>query len=813
MPRWQDAQRKTAKLCDKGYGLLFHWRKPEVETDSQYEEGIMLSLKVNREKWIALIVAAAMLLMAPLQSRAGAGGNARAAEKGKYVSEVYTAYGKDEAAAKKVLEDKGYSPVDGSLNLKGKTYVMLGYKTTDDKAKAVKDLALMNSRGGYSVGDYENMLKEKKNDIAAYLTGVMDMVKEYRVNYAKKDPKAIMVHETLNNFIDDDSGKRMGDLLLGDTLQDKVGIKSSVEDKNKEKLPDLVTIFMQGNAMNLNTIVTELGMATGKTGESTVDEFADKTTDDLKKEIEKKNPDMSEAKQEQQLKGRYDDAARLLAAEAKLMAKELKEYEKSGLKLENADAEDIKKKMGEAKDVETAKDVKRMNDNLDWASTAVFYEALKNYEGGQFKKGELLQFILDSEDNDDPERFYPLVASLTKGEKFAKTKLSLKAMLLGDMPDEKDMKEAVKEEKKNIKKMDDISVYNGVDRDIYLTDGTVALTDEAKRKKADALAVDQYSKQFWDDITFAAAASWSFTAVSLVGYLNNKNVLSDYAEAIEEMLMRFEGKLRVNFHVTKEIGTVNKLIRQYGSVEKAFRENVKTVTIDDDALDILGNKSVDDFFSNDYKRAVHLDRKLRTASIFKYATIALALISAGLTVAALIYKSEADLPPVPKYMVDSKEGKDGKNRTINYIAAGSNGLTAFKAEKKNKGPYADTKAYEGSQWLTIYQTKDGSAGKPIAPDFLVKENKKITGDYELPLHIIGEKGATNLINDEYMNYSKFEKLKNKDKAVYVFFKTQEDQGFASAFSGGMIAIIAICGVAVIALIAALVRRSKKNSVN
>ena len=771
----------------------------------------MLSVKMNREKWIAIVVAVAMLMMAPLQSWAGAGSTAGAAEKGKYVADVYTAYGKNEAAARKVLEDGGYTPVKGNLNNTGRTYVMLGYRTTDDKAKAIKDLALMNSSGGYSVGDYENMLKEKKNEIAAYLKGVMDMVKEYRANYAKKDPQAILVHETLNNFIEDDSGKKMGDLLLEDTLQDKVGIEASVTAENKEKLPDLVTIFMQGNAMNLSTIVTDLGMATGKAGESTVDEFADKTTEDLKNEIEKKNPEMSKAKQEQQLKGRYDDAARLLVAEAKQMAKELKEYEKSETNLEKADAKDIKEKMGEAKEIETAEDVKKMNENLDWASTAALYEALKNYEGGQFKKGELLQFIMDSEKNDDPERFYPLVASLTKGEKFAKAKLSLKVMLLGDMADEKDMKEAVKKEKKDIQKMADTSVYNGVDRDIYLTDGGVALTDEAKRKKAAALGVDQSSKSFYDNLIFATAISWTITGVTLIGYLNNKNVLSDYETAIEDMLMRFEGKLRVNFQGAKELGSIKKLIREYGSVEKAFRANVKTVTINEDALDMLGGKSIDDFFSTDYKRAVHLDRKLRIASFCKYATIALALISTGVTIAAMLYKNEADLPPVPKYMVDSKEGKDGKNRTINYIAAGSNGLTAFKAEKKNKGPFADTKAYEGSQWLTIYQTKDSSAGKPIAPDFLVKENKKITGDYETPLHIIGEKGASNLISDEYMNYSKYEKLRYKDSAVYVFFKIGEDQGFASAFSGGRLAIIAIAAVAVIALIAALVRRSKKNS--
>ena len=764
----------------------------------------MMSKTMTREKWIAVIVAAAMLMMAPLQSWAGAGGTAKAAEKGKYVSEVYTAYGKEEAAAKKVLEDGGYTPIDGSLNAKGKTYVMLGYKTTNDKAEAIKDLALMNSKGGYSVGDYENMLKEKKNEIAAYLKGVMDMVKEYRANYAKKDPQAILVHDTLNNFIEDDSGKKMGDLLLEDTLQDKVGIEASVTDENKEKLPDLVTIFMQGDAMNLSTIVTDLGMATGKPGESMVDEFADTTNEELKEEIEKKNPDMSEAKQEQQLKGRYDAAAKILVAEAQQMAKELKEYEKSGMNLEKADAEEIKENLGDPEKTETAEDIKKMNENVDWAATAALYEALKNYEGGQFKKGELLQFILDTEENDDPERFYPLVASLTKGERFAKVKLSLKAMLLGDMADEKDMKETVNEERKDVQKIADVSVYNGVDRDIYLTDGSVALTDEAKRKNAAALGVDQNSKPFWDAYTIAATSAWALTGIALIANLKHASNI----KYIDEVLDYWETKIdTVTSHVVDFGGSAKKLASKYGSVEKALKDQIKTISSEGR----MSAEELEELFAPEYRRAKIVDSKLRMASFLKYATIALALVSAGLTVAALLNNDEADLPPVPKYMVDSKEGKDGKRYTINYLAAGSNGLTAFKAEKKNKGPFADTKAYEGYQWLTVYQTKDEAAGRPITPDFVVQEGKKVPSGYDAPLHIIGEKGATNLISAEYMNYSKYEKIKNKGNSVYVFYKTANDEGTASAFSGGMIAIIVMAGVAVIALIAVLVRRSKKNA--
>ena len=84
---------------------------------------------------------------------------AAAANTGKYVSEVYVAYGKDAEDAKKTLEDKGFTPVEGNLNDGGKTYAMMGYKTTDDIRESITDLAVMNMRGDYSVEEYKTQLK------------------------------------------------------------------------------------------------------------------------------------------------------------------------------------------------------------------------------------------------------------------------------------------------------------------------------------------------------------------------------------------------------------------------------------------------------------------------------------------------------------------------------------------------------------------------------------------------------------------------------------------------------------------------------
>ena len=58
----------------------------------------------------AFILVLTMAMLLPVQTAASA-------TVGKYVSELYVAYGKDADAAKKTLSDKGYTPVDGNLIL------------------------------------------------------------------------------------------------------------------------------------------------------------------------------------------------------------------------------------------------------------------------------------------------------------------------------------------------------------------------------------------------------------------------------------------------------------------------------------------------------------------------------------------------------------------------------------------------------------------------------------------------------------------------------------------------------------------------
>ena len=108
----------------------------------------------------ALVLTLTIIMLLPLQTAAAAENN------GKYVSEVYVAYGKDADEAKKTLSDKGFTPVEGNLNDGGKTYAMMGYKTTDDIRESITDLAVMNMRGDYSVEDYKKLLKGQKATIS-----------------------------------------------------------------------------------------------------------------------------------------------------------------------------------------------------------------------------------------------------------------------------------------------------------------------------------------------------------------------------------------------------------------------------------------------------------------------------------------------------------------------------------------------------------------------------------------------------------------------------------------------------------------------
>ena len=756
------------------------------------------SNKVSAKKVIALLVAAIMLVMVPAQSMAASGG--------KYVSDVYIMYAKNPSDAEKQLKSKGYTPVLADLNLAAKTSAMMGFKTTNDKSKALRDISLMNSKGGYSVGDYGNLLKTKKKEIANFVKGFMDAVKEFRYNHdVKKNKRALLAHELLNKYYDSDSGKKMGDLLLGDTLQDKVGVDESIDYDNKGKDPDLVTIIMQASPIALNSIFEILGMAVDSNEKSWMQRYSEKDYGDLFGEAQKKYPDLKGGYLQDKVKGMVHVDSVLLYEGAQKLAPKFKEYEKSKLKIAEADGKDLTEKFGEA-GTENLNALDNLKEMKNFIEVGELYESIKNHSGKKLKKGKMLELFTKEYANNQvggpPEFFYVMAYALSKGQKALLPVVSLEDMLRYSFMDEEGWTKEFSDKENKFSNIEKADIYEGVDRDIFLTDGTVALTDEAKRKKASALEPSLDNEGIRHILAVAASISWGITGATFA--------YAKFAQSRFKTASRYWRKLWKN-------DTFNDLYKRFGSAEKvaAHVTDIKNGYVE---LTSSGAPLEGGLFTTAakdekaFQMGRHYDFYKPLQNVLKYATIALAVISAGTTIAALVSDESVDLPPVPKYIVDAKE-KGDKTKTITYQAANSNGAEYFKKGKKDtyQKTFGDTKAYEGKQWLVVYTSSDKEAGKPVVADIVAKKDSNIPSGYTGSLNIIGEKGATNLVNKLYTNLSRANEFITRKNKVYVFYKTRDDSGIATIFSNGTTMMTVFGGLMVLVFIALMIRRSRKEN--
>ena len=135
-----------------------------------------------------LLVLAMMLVTSAVAVSAEAETNS-----GKYVKEVFIAYGEKKEDAEKWLRDHGWEPLF-DLN-EGKTseaagfknaVAVLGIRRTNDPKEAITDMAVMNmgtnDQRGYSFDDYESLVAQKKTDIDEFIKTFIPALQEYRDN-------------------------------------------------------------------------------------------------------------------------------------------------------------------------------------------------------------------------------------------------------------------------------------------------------------------------------------------------------------------------------------------------------------------------------------------------------------------------------------------------------------------------------------------------------------------------------------------------------------------------------------------------------
>lgn len=458
-------------------------------------------------------------------------------------------------------------------------------------------------------------------------------------------------------------------------------------------------------------------------------------------------------------------------------------YENGDIDAQSASEEDIEKHFSASDGGSDIDQVKAKMEMTDFGETASLYVALKEYEGGSFKKGELLDFF--KRDDIDAEELYPMAAALSDGQKAGLSFVSLNELLRYSFIDDEAWKKGFDNTESSIAQISEMSVYDGVDRDVFKDDGSVAMTDEAMRSE-NAKSLEESKESKWSAIASASAISWVCTAVSLASFIGFSKLASYFDQ--------FKG---MNIYVRTE-----KILLPEDQWKVIF-------TDPETGEQLIVTQTLEDIYKTD-PGAVYTKY---IANFFKFATIVLAVASAVMTVIALLKTDDTEQLPIPEYMVDSKSQGDEPD-LVTYKAVQCNREEYFGSDyKKQKGNCADLLCDEGKQWLALYAAKDKINGYPLTTDIIVQKSKDAPQGYEDEISIIGELGAVNLASKAFRNYSSFSQVWQNiisDYSVYVFYKTDpyafpagepvddaaeaESNGKASNFSPGTASIFGCIGL-------------------
>ena len=226
---------------------------------------------------------------------------------GKYVKDVFIAYGEKKEDADKWLKEHNWESI-ADLN-DGKTSEALGYhkavavlgiQRTDDPDEAITDMAIMNMTGGYSFDKYDDLVEEKKAQITEFINTFIPAMEEYRKNYngqgsegGKK--RAQMAHDLLNKFYDgdpngedaiNDTGKPLGDLFLNKT-KTEIGddAYNALSADEKSNTADLQQIILESSGPAVLMIQQSLALATDTAETSWLDRLSGLSGDGLVEHI------------------------------------------------------------------------------------------------------------------------------------------------------------------------------------------------------------------------------------------------------------------------------------------------------------------------------------------------------------------------------------------------------------------------------------------------------------------------------------------------------------------------------------------------
>ena len=803
-------------------------------------------MKMNWIKRVLSIMLTGALTVCMASAAAPAAGAHAEEGDGKYVSEVFIAYGEDEEEATEWLTKHGWEPVKGNFNAGKASFfddnavqdqdvaAVMGIHRTGNKEDAVTDMAVMNMTGGYSIPDYESLVEEKKTEIDEFINSFWPVIREYRANYNNEGSelgkkRADLAYSILNKFTDggadeeapkNDTGMKLGDLFLADTLQE-----------GNKKGGDLQQLILEssGPAMTACEVLLVLGSDAG--AETWLERASGLTGEALAENLPKYAPeaegqDVAASAAAQFLGQHFGDSAAILAGQWSDIHEQMLRFEtyndENGLWPEDGeDAEAYETRVKKFFEDLKASDPDNYEETQSrYYGDSVLYENL--YEIPYIGEwGETLGDFFNPADGNDygtEESFLPMAAALSKGQRAAIDLVSLNTLLMIGFPNEESLDQAVPDIEGILKGAEGMSIYTGINRGAFR--GGVAITSEALMTQNSGKG--QAFDKLWDNTGIVAITSYVAAAIG---------ALTLTAGAVMAV---------------KGVETI-KVAPALSATE--MRSTELQIQYADQMIKRLSDKNMDTSFWVGEKaryqeqiaeKTYTKTTRMGVAGRWMMGVGGAILIGAAIVKGIQLYKYyQRKMKPIPRMIVDESDivtyltdedgkplldenGNQKKNidfKTYEYYSAvkcnrpdvgeigdWQDGVKQYKSH--NCYDIADLNADMGQEWLALYTVKSADKGDPILADTLTLKygkNKDLPEGCTTGAHLFTYKNVLDL-GDTAWAYN------NKKNGIRLYWG--EDKGAfavttASAFGAGQLALAAIGGLILGILGTTIAFRSKR----
>ena len=760
---------------------------------------------------------------------------------GKYLKDVYIAYGETKAEAENWLRDNGWEPF-ADLN-EGKTSTALGFanavavlgiKRTNDPNEAITDMAAMNMKGGYSFDDYEGLVAQKKTDITEFINTFVPALEEYRANYngegsegGKK--RAQMAHDILNKFYDgdpngeyavNDTGKPLGDLLLNKT-KTEIGddAYNALSAEQKQNTADLQQIILESSGPAVLIIEQALALATDTAETSWLDRLNGLSGAGLVERIAEFAPetagqDLAPSAALSLLAAAFEDYAKVLAAEWIDVHEDILWYETYCAENALLPEDDEDDEAFSARLENYFNDLKENNEDRAreelnrFTRVASYYDKLWKVEYAGVWGENLYDFFLPEDETayygDKYEYFAPLAAVLSDGQRAALEFLSLSTLLKLGMNSDAVMEaefpsvDSMFEDEED-KTLGSISIYSGINRAIFRKG--VALTSDALMQKN--MGNDPYG-QIWDEygvvdivyyVTLGVGAVTTITgaAISLyrtVAYLSAEALAQNAAAAKQTALNVYQANSGMEALYAKWAFEDAKLAQRTAARLTTVGKWLMGVGA---ALMIMAAalKGVQLYMYYNRTFSAIPVMIVDEADIVSYTTD-----DAGRQVQNINFDQFAYYEVVKCNRQEIGVNSDAQGGVSDYKEWGC-------------GDAADINADVGKQWLAMYVNRSSAKGDPILADSLklVKKTAEHPEGYAKWLHMFGAPNALKIDDEQYC-------YRSDNNGMYLYWQEDEnafaDTGAtATAFNAGYMALSGVGGLALGIAGTALVTGRKK----